>query len=66
METSKEWAARIRALQAAKTPEERAADVIWMEQWLASLPHLPPPPTQPGEVQAVFYRKSPTRITKEE
>ena len=59
MESSKEWAARIKAEEAAKTPEQRAADEAECRRWLASLPVLPPLPLKPGEVQVVFVKRRP-------
>jgi len=61
MESRKEWAARIRAEKAARTPEQIAADEAWYREWVASLPVLPPPPTRPGEVQAIFIKRKPKR-----
>jgi len=59
MESAEEWAARIKAEEAAKTPEQKAADEAWYQEWLASLPVLPAPPTKPGEVVAIFIGHKP-------
>ena len=56
MESTQEWAARIKAENEARTPEQVAADKAESEAWLASLPVLPPLPTLPGEVQVVFIK----------
>jgi hypothetical protein len=65
MESAKEWAARIKAQieaeQAAKTPEERAADQAKFREWLASLPILPAGPLRPGEVRVAFIKRRPVR-----
>ena len=61
MESSREWAARIKAEEAAKTPEQRAVDEAEVQRWLASLPALPPLPLQPGQVQVIFYNRRPKR-----
>jgi hypothetical protein len=57
VESAKEWAARVKAENAAKTPEQVAADAAETREWLASLPILPGPPTKPDEVQVIFIRR---------
>jgi hypothetical protein len=59
MESAEEWAARIKAEEAAKTPEQKAADEAWYREWLASLPVLPGRPLKPGEVQVIFIKRKP-------
>ena len=61
MESTQEWAARIKAESEARTPEQVAADEAESEAWLASLPVLPPLPTRPGEVQVILYRRKATK-----
>lgn len=57
MESAQEWAARVRAEieaeQAAKSPEERAADRAKFEAWLASLPVAP----EPGGTTVIFFKR---------
>ena len=52
METPEEWVARFKKEQAAKTPEQLAAEKAEYEAWLASLPVAPEHPLEAGEVQA--------------
>ena len=61
METSAEWAKRVRAESDARKadPVTRQADEEWMAAWLAGLPHLPRP--DEGATVVVFYKKSPNR-----
>ena len=57
MDSPEEWAARIKAEAAARTPEQVTEDEAKFREWLANLPILPPPPTKPGEVQAIFIKR---------
>ena len=65
MEDAKTWAARIRAKEAARTPDQVAADERWMDVWLAGLPELPPVPQAAGECVAFFVGK-PRPLMEEE
>jgi hypothetical protein len=63
MESAQEWAARIKAelkaQEAAKTPEQKAADEARHREWLANLPVLPHHPLKPGEVEVWFIKRKP-------
>jgi pilus assembly protein Flp/PilA len=50
------WAARVRAEQAARTPEQQAQDVLDFADWLGALPKGLPVPLQPGQVLVIFNR----------
>ncbi len=61
MESHEEWAARIKAEKAARTPEQIAADEAWHREWVASLPVAPERPLKPGEVEVIFLKRKPKR-----
>jgi hypothetical protein len=61
MESWEEWAARVKAEKAARTPEQTAADEAWYREWVASLPVLDEGPLKPGEVRVIFYKRQPKK-----
>jgi len=61
METLEEWFARFKDEQAAKTPEQLAAERAEYQAWLASLPVAPERPLKPGEVEVIFLKRKPKK-----
>jgi hypothetical protein len=53
MESTQEWAKRIRQ----QSEQESEQDKAEQETWLDGLPELPEPPTKAGEVQAILIPK---------